>query len=232
MFKRIAASVDTNNNAIIKFFWVTSELFNSVQLRTSYRAKLLKNNVGESQLDDFAISPQERKIFVEYLDDVVYELATAMFKLTQGIDTSVFVDTKEALIFSIGGELIDGNGCALAEIAPQGPEIYPLYKVTAEWGGFAIGDYVYLSDPGAGTFTKTLPVEASGFSIIDNAAFNSNVLPTIDKKMKNCIKYFVMREWYGSVGLKEELASNNELYQLHLIATKNLTHELRKPLMI
>lgn len=230
-FNRLPATTDPAVPATIKFFWGTTELFDSVQIRTSYRAKMIKDQAGESQLDDFAMSPQERRIFVEYLDDVIFELAAAMFKLTQGIDTSIFVDDEDALIFYIDGEAIDGSNCALAEISPQGPTIYPLYKVTGEWGGFSVGDYVYLSDPENGTFTKVEPIKASGFSIVDNAAFNANVLPTIEKKMRNCIKYYIMREWYGSVALKEDMLTNNEMYKMNLVLVKNLTHELRKPLM-
>ena len=230
-FNRLPATTDPAVPGTIKFFWGTTELFDSVQLRTSYRAKMIKDQAGEPQLDDFAMSPHERRVFVEYLRDVIYELATAMFKLTQGISASVFIDDDTKLIFSIYGKSIDATDCAGAAIAPQGTEQdYPIYKVVEEWGGFEVGDYVSLNKE-SGLFEVVLPIKASGFSIVDNNSFNENVLELIQTKMENCIKYYIMREWYGSLALEKDMAANDAMYKSRLTEMKNLTHELRKPLM-
>ena len=233
-FTRVPATTNPVAPAKIKFYWSTSELFDSVQLRTAYRAKMLKDQQGESQLDDFAISPQERRIFVEHLDEIIYELASAMFKLTQGIDASIYVD-KTFLVFDVNNHLVDITETGPVTIIPVTPIIGTddIYLVEGTFEDFVDGDYIYVDDTTeVYTLTEPIPsVPESGFSIVNNNSFNANVLPSIDKKMKNCIKYFVMREWYGSVALKEDMISNDAMYRMNLVSMKNLTHELRKPLM-
>lgn len=232
--------------ATIKFYWATQELLDSLKLRTSFRAKLLKDQTGEAQLDDFVIGSQEKPIFIEYMEDVIFELEAAVSKLTPGIDSSIFIDDTGVVLvvdnssplFYVNGHFVDITGTGPVLILTSGPnDEGEIFYVVDEWNGLEVGKYYY-KITGSEDFTLTQPIVqqnahplASGFSIADNTLFNSKILPSLDKKLKNCIKYFIMREWYGSVGLKEDLISNDAMYRMNLIAMKNLVHELRKPLI-
>lgn len=224
-FDKLNATADPVAPASIRFLYPTDRIFNSVSLRTSYRANMIKDQKGEAQLDDIAISSQEKDIVLEFLADAIFELSTAIFKLTDGIDASTFFDTLVKLTYN--GVLIDDANFTDAAVEPVAPNEGDKFTVTVAWGAWAVGDkLIYLN----GEFVK-VTVKASGFSIRNNEAFNSNVLPSLDKKLESCIKYFVMREWYGSVGLDNDMKIAHEMFMQNFVKVKNLTFQLRKPLM-
>lgn len=224
-FDKLNATANPVVPASIRFLYPTDKIFNSVSLRTSYRANMIKDQGGESQLDDIAISAQEKDIVLEFMADAIFEISTSMFKLTDGIDQSVFVDTLKTLVYN--GAIIDDANYTDAAAEPVAPEEGNKFVVTVAWGEWSIGDkLIYMN----GEYQK-VTVKASGFSIKNNAAFNSNVLPSLDKKLESCIKYFIMREWYGSVGLEKDMALAQQSYLQNFIKAKNLTFQLRKPLM-
>lgn len=85
-------TVGSEEPAKIRFKYSTESIINSLELRTHYRAKMIKDGNGESQLDDFAISTDERDIVKEMLEEGIYEIGTAFFKMAQGVDNSIFFD--------------------------------------------------------------------------------------------------------------------------------------------
>ena len=168
-----AATAPATEPAKIRFDYTTDEIFNSVSLRSTYRANMTKLADGESQLDDIAISQDELDIVKEFLAESVYDIAAELFKITEGISLSVYVDTV----------LTDAT------------------------------------------------LASNGFEIKDNAAFNANLLPSLDKKIENTIRYSILREWYASTGLLNDMKINQDMARANLIKVKNLTFQLRKPLM-
>ena len=173
-YERIAA-VDTKP-AMVRFYYETEKIFNSVSIRSTYRAKMVKDNQGESQLDDVAISQDEKDIIKEILEQAIYDIFGELFKITESVDDPVFFDSEVTLV--------DAS------------------KVTA-----------------------------SGGLIKDNDAFNKNVLPNIDKKIENCIRYYILSEWYVSASMGDDATLNFNRYRDYLRQVKNLTFQLRKPLM-
>ena len=173
-YANIAATSDPVEPAKIRFFYTTIALFNSLNLRTHYRAKMIKDGAGESQIDDAAISQDEKDIVKELLEEGAYDLGAEMFKIAQGVSNSIFFDD---------------------------------------------------------TLTAVLDAESSGFELLDNAAYNSNLLPAIDKKFLNCLRYFCLRGWYSIIGSAEDVKANDIMYQTNLSRLKNLTFQLRKPTM-
>ncbi len=174
-YERIDATDDTV--AKIRFYYTTDKIINSVRLRSAYRAKSVKNDAGESQLDDVAISQDEKDMVLEMLEQAVYDIFGEMFKITDGVDDPIFFNTE----------------------------------VTLKDG--------------------TTKVTASGGLIADNDAFNENVLPNIDKKILNCIRYFILKEWYVALSMGDDATLNFNMYKDYLRQVKNLTFQLRKPLM-
>lgn len=228
--KFILGAENDSEPAKIRFYYLTDKIFNSVSLRTTYRANMIKTADGESQLDDIAISQDERDIMLEFLADAIYEISAEIFKITEGIDMSVFVDSLKYNAIPGGLSPFKDANHTDAEVIPVAPVLGTVYHVTTAWGDFSIDDIVVCTNADTPTFEK-LNVIASGSEIRDNAAFNENLLPSIDKKMEACIRYYIMKEWYGSTGLQTDMQLNQGLYKQNLIKMKNLTFQLRKPLM-
>jgi hypothetical protein len=173
-FEKIVAAGD--DPAMIRFYYETDDLFNSVSIRSSYRAKMVKDAEGTSQLDDVAISQDERDIVEEILEQAIYDVFGELFKITESVTDPVFFDETVTLV-------------------------------------------------------DASQVTASGGLIKDNAAFNANVLPNIDKKIENCLRYYVLSEWYVSASMGADAELNFGRYKDYLRQVKNLTFQLRKPLM-
>ncbi len=216
--------------AKIRFWYTTDELFNSVSLRTTYRANMVKTGDGAAELDSVAISQDERDIMVEFLGESIYDVGAELFKITEGIDLSVFVNNS---ILTSAGIPISPATLHTSAVLVTSATLGEIFQViTTPWGGFVVGDIVVctFASVTAPTFEKCNWI-ASGFEIVDNKAFNANLLPSIDKKIENYLRYSIMREWYASTGLANDMAINAAMAKDNLIRVKNLTFQLRKPLM-
>lgn len=165
--------------ATIRFYYPTDYIFNSLNLRTTYRAKMVKNQAGESQLDDVAISQDEKDIVNEMCKQAVYDIFSELFKITEGVVDPIFFN-------------ISINTVA----AP------------------------------------TVPVVASGGSIVNYDAYPMSILENIDMKIENCIRYYILSEWYVMCALVDDAKLNTARYQKYLTEFKNLTFSLRKRLKV
>lgn len=178
--KTEAVTETTPSPATITFWYEIDKLFNSVSIRTAYRAKMVKNQEGESQLDDIQLSVDEKAVFKEYLEQGVFDVFAELLKITQGVTTPIFFDT---------------------DFTP--------------------------ADAGEGVDA----VKACGGTILDNASFNENIIANIDKKIENALRYFVLYQWYISCSMMADAEINLKQYKDYLMKLKNLSFDLRKPLM-
>lgn len=249
--------------AKIRFSYLTETLFNRLDLRTHYRAKMVKDGAGESQLDDVAISQDERDIVLEMLEQAVYEIGAYMFKIAQGVSNSIFFDSKVTRADAVtvinttpvaGGTGYEADQILTLDDGASGEKCYvKVESVAAETGavtavtllyggfGYVTGTATTTVNTGSGSGCTvsvttvadidTFDDEYSGFELVDNAAYNANLLPIIDKKIEICLIYYCLREWYGTVALPADIQSNGLLYELHLKKLNNATFQLRKPTM-
>jgi hypothetical protein len=74
-------------------------------------------------------------------------------------------------------------------------------------------------------------VAASGFSIIDNGNFNSNVLDLVDINARESIILYIMKDWYKTIGHGEEYSRLTIEYMAAIIRLSNILFELRKKLI-
>ena len=163
--------------ATINFYYEIEKLFNSVSIRTAYRAKMTKDQQGESQLDDIQLTSQERSIFLEFLEMVTFDTFGELFKITESV--------KEPIFFNI--------------------------------------NYTPLS--------PAVAVLCCGAKILDNENYSLNILQNLDKKIENCLRYGTLREWAISTSQLEDAKINEAQYKEYIRKVKNLSFELRKPLM-
>lgn len=161
----------------IVFYYLTDNVFNSVSLRSTMRARSVLDKEGEAQLDQVAISPDEKAFVLEALKEVIGNVFGSMFKITDTITENPFHVNED--------------------YTPSGK---PAGKYS--WG-----------------------------VIVDNQAFNAALLQNIDNKIENCIRFFILTEWYIVCGLGDDAKLNLGKYMEYLKEAKNLTYELRRPLM-
>lgn len=71
----------------------------------------------------------------------------------------------------------------------------------------------------------------SGFSIVNNAAYNENNVTLVDKKLYNILVYLIMIDWYVMIGLDGEAQKIEALKIRELAALSDALFDLRKPLL-
>jgi hypothetical protein len=91
----------------IRFYYDMLALFNSVSLRTTYRSNTVKNQEGESQHDDLAISQDEKDIVKEFLYEAAYEIFSNLFKIAEGVATSISVGSSCTTGQLVQGYIVD-----------------------------------------------------------------------------------------------------------------------------
>ena len=80
------------NNTII-FHYDKNTMFDIVSLRTIYRAKNIKNEKGESMIDDLAITDDETDAFEIFMRRTTYDAFQIVLKMTTGVSNDpIFID--------------------------------------------------------------------------------------------------------------------------------------------
>jgi len=117
--------------------------------------------------------------------------------------------------------------------------IFDIYLKSAIYNAFAIvvkmttgitTDPVFVD--ASTTINTVVTPTVSGFRILDNAAYNANVLFGVDDGIFQYIRYSVLASWYEAVGLDNEATiweAKKKAMKADLIT--NRLFQLRKPLM-
>lgn len=90
MNQRVAAAGAVPAHII--FFYTEASMFNNVQIRSMYRAKNIRDNKGESQVDDYAMSEDERDAFAMFLNAAIHEAFNHVMKMTTGITSALILN--------------------------------------------------------------------------------------------------------------------------------------------
>ena len=251
--------------AKIRFYYPITELFNSLNLRTTMRAVNIKDASGKVMLDEASISLNELAIFKEFMEAAIFDLGATLFKLTEGVNNSIFHDSKITFAGSIAtislgtggtgyatGDIIeivqDGglSGCARVATVSNGA-VATFDAIVGSTGmggsGYTVANGLpttAFTGSGTGCTVDILTVvtvnilteNSSGFEIVDNQAYNANVVPTIDKKIKACIRESIMMEWYGDImGIEGDYKIHRDKFNERNSDISKLTHQLRLPSM-
>lgn len=167
----------------ITFYYDSDKLFNDVSLMSAYMTKNLKSETG-SIMDEFSISDDERDVFDVCVRQALPNIYESMMKVTKN-DEAAFDD---AHILAIGTErTTKGDGDAKTENAVSIKDGTDENAVAGTLGRFA------------GTYVE--------FNIMDNDAYNDNVLNLVDATLLNCLKHGVLAEFYA-------ICVNGDLYRI------------------
>jgi hypothetical protein len=85
-------SNETGPPDYIQFYYLTEDLFSNVSLRSLYRALNIKSEAGESLIDDFAITEDERDAFNVLVRDAAHEVFQNVLKMCTGITSALVLN--------------------------------------------------------------------------------------------------------------------------------------------
>jgi hypothetical protein len=72
--------------ARISFYFPVDKVFDDASMRSMYQARNMKDQTGATMVDDFAITEDERNIYMSLLEDAVFDVFLNFLKYTKGID--------------------------------------------------------------------------------------------------------------------------------------------------
>lgn len=73
----------------ISFYYTVDSLFNDASMRSMYQARNMKDQVGATMVDDFAITEDERNIHLSLVEDAVFDVFLNFLKYTKGITNAI-----------------------------------------------------------------------------------------------------------------------------------------------
>lgn len=99
------AAIGTEPKTII-FYYKKDDFFKHLSLRTLYRAKNIKSEAGEALIDDYAMSEDEKDVFLLFMKQATYDAYDIVQKMTTGITTAPIVidDTTSIITIVPDGE--------------------------------------------------------------------------------------------------------------------------------
>jgi len=101
-YARITATPPAPN--YIVFYFKDDDTFANISLRSQYRAKNIKNEKGESLVDDFALTEDERDAFDLFFEQAIYDAFNVVMKMTTGVSNAVILSTAVSTILATGSD--------------------------------------------------------------------------------------------------------------------------------
>lgn len=110
---------DTTNKEIV-FSYPVDGIFESASRVSAYNSKNIRDNQGNSLLAEYAISDDEKDVFVQGLHSILPEIYEKILKITDRVDTDSFgivaVSGKDNIQFKIkDNESYNGNVLSLVD---------------------------------------------------------------------------------------------------------------------
>lgn len=173
----------------ITFYYNSEKLFNDVSLMSAYMTKNLKSEAG-SAMDEFSISDDERDIYDVCVRQALPNIYETMMKITSG-DGNAFDD---AFVVNLGDE---------RKTTENKDDDGTVVSVTENDEKFENGVDVNAKENTFGRFAGKY-VE---FTMVNNDAYNKNVLNLVDATLLNCLKHGILAEFYS-------ICVNAELYRI------------------
>lgn len=93
--------IEDDPNFIV-FYYKTDDLFNNVFLKTTYRAKSLRDKNDEAQVDEYAMSEDEKDAFTLFLRQGIHDVFNHVMKMTSQVTDALVLDTAVNAIIGTG----------------------------------------------------------------------------------------------------------------------------------
>lgn len=82
---------DTANGTIV-FHYVTDDLFDRVNALSLYKGRAIKNQAGEAQIDEVAMTAGERDAFNIFMPTAATKVFTLVQKMTNSVDNALVIN--------------------------------------------------------------------------------------------------------------------------------------------
>jgi len=92
--------------ARVSFYYAVDDVFDDASLRSMYQAKAIKSDAGNSMVDDYAITEDERAIHLGLMEDAVFDIFTNFLKYTKSLATPIehnasYTDTQSVPVTAV-----------------------------------------------------------------------------------------------------------------------------------
>ena len=94
-----SVAADGQEPAHIMFFYTKDMLFNNVTIRSMYRARTIRDDKGESQVDDYAMSEDEKDAFEIFLNSAIHDAFNHVMKMTTGVGSALILGKTGTELF-------------------------------------------------------------------------------------------------------------------------------------
>lgn len=92
------------DNSVIEFSYTISEIFESASQKSAFNAKNVRDKEGRSLVDQFAITTDEKGVFVQGLRSVLPDIFSIILKITTGLDKAYDLD-EDKVYFTINDNM-------------------------------------------------------------------------------------------------------------------------------
>lgn len=150
---------------VVSFSYEVNDIFNKVAMKSAYNAKNIRNKDGQSLVDDFAITEDEKDIFQQCLRSVLPEIYSIVLKITSGV--------SDAFNFDVTGATVS-------------------------------------------------------LSVMDNEAYNENILSLVEQSISECLVEGTLMEWYRSTIHADLLNMYSKSFGMSLEKLFSRLFQLRK----
>ena len=216
---------DSPTPAIISFYYLVDDVFNDSSLRSMYQARNKKDAANISMIDQYAITEDERDIHAGLLEDAVNVVFTKLLKYTKSIPDAIQHNSQYTPLATVAE--LNAFTTYVSNFA---------YKMTDAGtlnpGALAviIDDIVYW-DGAAWIKDNDYSQLASFVQIVNYEAYNQNYINVVDGSIKKALRFYVLRDWFGTQGLDEDAGKFAGLYIEAINIFVNNAMQLKKPLL-
>lgn len=106
-------------NKTITFTFSVQKIFNNVSLRSHYRAKNLQTESGDSLIDIYALSEDEKDVFNISLEDISAELYGILLKMMSEINDASVISGEDVIFKVKDNQAYNPNSVILVDKALQ-----------------------------------------------------------------------------------------------------------------
>ena len=140
-YQKVAATTSPVVPATIQFYYSSDSMFRFVKLRSSFRARAVKDQAGNAQLDDISISNDEKTLVLHFLRESIENIFMLFRKVSDTITekpTAVdinFIPTGGTEGKYSVGKVIDNNAYdpSILQIIDTKIENCIQYFIMSEW---------------------------------------------------------------------------------------------------
>lgn len=168
---------DTTNKEIV-FSYPVDGIFESASRVSAYNSKNIRDNQGNSLLAEYAISDDEKDVFLQGLHSILPEIYEKILKITDRVDTDSF-GIKSIFIETVVSKIPQYNEDGSIKKDESGNTVYEKN-----------------SDGSYKTNSTEIYGDCVVFAIKDNDSYNNNVLSLVDASFIECIVEGSLKAWY------------------------------------